>query len=304
MFLIRTGEIDLQEYLWRELSLKCLKLERRPPFYFISFCPQKRANVRQLNLKNVIVLNPFEGRFWGRLRNGIMWLDEWPSFVGRRWRELRHSLLGAHHVVFLHQSFRLKNDSTLLKEHFKEHFEVEAYQTLIDEKLSPIPLIFSRRLILERYVGEDKRGMVLLDRGLWPSTFGQELFVPLCLWEASEVLALAGRHRIIVMAATGVSSWRYWSWFELALAWLLSGQLGLDLLNWLGANQSRRHSYSQGSLSGTSCHRHSSFKKWSFYFRTFLWRPGWWKKTQGLHFGSGLHDEGGARPQPLHQRAS
>jgi hypothetical protein len=301
MFLIRSRDITKQKEILTALHHKCLKLERRPPLYFISFCPYQRAQMRQL--KKVVVLNPYEWRQWGSLRNGVLWLDQWPSFTGSKWRELRYYLLGQHHILFFQQSFVFKGETFLLKKFASEDLRGPAVD-VHSESLPSVSFVPFQRLILQRYIGEDKRGVLLLDERKWPRSFGNEIFIPQCIAKSSEVLALAHSNRVLVAGVSDLSYWRVWSIPETLLCWLLAGQLGADLLNWLGANKGRRHSHSQGSLSGTSRHWYASFKKWALHFSSFLWRPRGRQKAQSFNFRAWLYDEGGAKSQSLHQRAS
>ena len=304
MFLIKSRDINVQVEILKWLVAKSLKLERRPPVYFVSFCPFQRAYIRKL--KRVTVLNPFEWYHWGHLRNGLLWLDQWPSFSGDKWSELRYSLLGQHHILFLQQSISLKGENWLLKKLMAPSFDVGEFHTLYSDQgpLMELKLIPFQKLILQRYMGENKRGFLLLDETQWPKSAGKEVFIPQCIGKSSEVLALAHRNRVLLAASTRLGHWRLWSLPETVLAWLLAGQLGADLLNWLGANKSRRHSHSQDSLSGKTRHWHTSLKKWALHFSAFLWRPRRWQKAQGLNPRGRLHDESRAQSQPLYKRAS
>lgn len=302
MFVVQSPSLKLLSPLFHELKKKGSQVERRPPFYFVSFCPFKRAFARQH--LDATVLNPYEYRLWGGLRNGLMWLDEWPSFAGDSWRELRFLLTGQHHIVFFFQSFSLKGERWLFKEVFHSEYPDKGSFLQYGAGLPRVGVIASSKAVLERYCGEASRGLLIKHKKYWPTVKAQELFIPFCLWGASETLALAGRHRVVVMVASGRRSWRLWSWTEIVLSWFLSGQLSRDLIDWLGENQGRRHSHSQGPLSRATRHWHTSLEKWSLLVGSFLRRPRGRQEAQGLDSRDWLHDESRARSLSGHQRAS
>lgn len=298
MYVVKAPYSGFSGELLNEVQTKWLKVGGGRPLYFVSFCPWRRSWARKFPALKV--LNPYKYRFWGELTPGILWLDQWPSFCAHKWSELRFHLLAHQDYIIFQQSFGLKGEEYL----FKATFDVNLPKVLYEESLPRLKVIPLPRLVLERYCGEGKRGHLLMDKDSWPVCSKVEIFNPHCLWQGSETWALAGRQRMLLAVARGLHSWRFWSLTELILAWLLSGQLTPDLINWLRANKSRRNSHSQGSLSGAPRDWHASFKKWSFSIRTILWRTRWGKKTQGLDSRAWLHDESGACSHSLHQRAS
>ncbi|MCF8057699.1 MAG: hypothetical protein K9K67_00270 [Bacteriovoracaceae bacterium] len=232
---------------------------------FISFCPFRRQRARAHGISRV--LNPYEWRACGNVERPVVWWDQWPSFMANKYEPLRHHFRGTAGTHIFYQSFRLKNQSLLLKESFGESCVTYLYKG----KVPLIPIVPSRFLILSRHEGEARRGLLLKDPRRWPNLEGKEIFIPLCLWRDSSCLALAGRHRILLISAESLASWRHWCLWETLLTWLLSGQLQPDLLRWWGENKNRGYPHPKDSFSRKARDWHASIKEWSFRICSFLW---------------------------------
>jgi hypothetical protein len=269
-YLIRAQQLGLS---WKFLE-KIQECFQGRNLIFISFCPVRRQEAEALGI--TWVLNPFKWYLWGEVEAPVIWWDQWPSFAANQYEPLRQHFRGTQGIHYFYQSFSLKKEKLIFEQAFGDW---QLLQGLYKEKVPIIPIVSNPLLILKRYEGEERRGLILKDPRRWLNESGKELFIPFCLWRHSSCLALAGRHRILLVAAVPLKSWRHWCLWETVLAWLLSGQLQPDLLGWWSENKNRGNPHAKDSFSGKARHWHASIKEWSLSLCTILWRTRWWKEA-------------------------
>lgn len=226
-------------------------------------------------------MNPFKGNI--NNIDGAIWLDEWQSFMGPRFRELVYDLFSGHGVklIVLAQSLTLPKEEKLLWPYLVN----TRCRYYVKRKCPSLPLC-SKKGLIEGLLSCFSGASLLEHPYHVPDLAGAELLIPFDIYHYSHLISIARDFEIIAVLGP---SWTYW---RDPLLWLLGGHQRSNLVGSAGENKSRRPINQESSLSRSSPDWRISFKKWQKGVHSLLrWTRGR-QKNEALHPRAGPHDQG------------
>jgi hypothetical protein len=239
---------------------------------FVSCCPYRRAAFAKS--PHILVLNPFKASKYGLIEEDtVLWIDQWPSLMSDRFKELRFYLFSEFSLVYLSQSFSFKGETKALKDFLFE----EEIKVLWRERLKSLPLLKGRGKVRGLWEGIDSLGIdgpILLE-GVkkWPTQKQNFLFIPFALEEHSYLYALGHRHNIA--AITSISGSCLSTGF---LSWLLGHHEYFEVRSFR-EDKNRGNPHPKSPLSGPSRYWNALTQKWPHSFGSLLRWPRWRKKA-------------------------